>query len=416
MKDAIDTDTLPAPVPDLLGVDQARARVIARGRALAVERTALAAALDCSLAADVFAPIDVPGYANSAMDGFALRGADLPVDGERRFVLAGTRLAGDSRLAAVGPGECLRITTGAPLPEGADTVVIKENVRVDGDVVIVSAGEKAGANTRAAGEDYARGELALRAGQRLTPARLGTLASFGHTEVDVRRQPRAVLLTTGDEVVAPGEPLGYGQIYNSNRDSLSAMLRAAGVTVLRHEHLRDDPPALRAALRRAAAEADLIVSSGGVSAGEADFLPRLLAEVGLVDFWKVRMKPGMPLLFGAIDAALLFALPGNPVSSIATFEVFVRPLLEVWAGRDPAARPRWHARLTGPLRKSHRRTEFQRALRECRDDGTLWVTPLARQGSGLLHSVAGADCLIVIGEEPVALETGAVVEVLPLGG
>ncbi|WP_257387584.1 molybdopterin molybdotransferase MoeA, partial [Tahibacter caeni] len=269
--------------------------------------------------------------------------------------------------------------------------------------------------TRAAGEDYACGELALRAGQRLTPARLGSLASFGWTEVDVRRAPRAVLLTTGDEVVLPGEPLGYGQIYNSNRDSLSAMLRSAGVTVVRHEHLRDDPGALRAALRRAAAEADLIVSSGGVSAGEADFMPRVLAEVGTVDFWKVRMKPGMPLLFGAVGDALLFALPGNPVSGIATFEVFVRPLLEVWAGRDPDARPRWRARLSEALRKSHRRSEFLRASRECRDDGTLWVKPFARQGSGLLHGVAEADCLIAIGEEPVSLDAGAVVDILPLG-
>lgn len=406
-------ETMP-PVPDLLGVAQARARVIARGRTLAVERVPLAAALGRSLAVDVTAPFDVPGYANSAMDGFALRGAELPQDGERRFVLAGTRLAGDSRRAAIGPGECLRMTTGAPLPDGADTVVIKENVRLDADTVVVAAGEKAGANTRAAGEDYARGELALRAGQCLTPARLGTLASFGHTEVEVHRQPRAVLLTTGDEVVAPGEPLGYGQIYNSNRDSLSALLRAAGVTVLRHEHLRDDPAALRAALRRAAAEADLIVSSGGVSAGEADFLPRLLAEIGTVDFWKVRMKPGMPLLFGAIDAALLFALPGNPVSSIATFEVFVRPLLEVWAGRDPDARPRWYARLAVPLHKTHRRAEFQRARRECRDDGTLWVTPFGRQGSGVLRSVAEADCLVVLGEEPAELAAGAVVEILTL--
>lgn len=411
MSEAI--ETMP-PVPDLLGVAQARARVIARGRALPVERIPLAAALGRSLAVDATAPIDVPGYANSAMDGFALRGAELPHDGERRFVLTGTRLAGDGRRAAVGPGECLRVTTGAPLPDGADTVVIKENVRVDGAAVVVAAGEKAGANTRPAGEDYARGDLALRAGQRLTPARLGTLASFGHTEVEVFRAPRAVLLTTGDEVVAPGEALGYGQIYNSNRDGLTALLRAAGVTVLRHEHLRDDPAALRAALRRAAAEADLIVSSGGVSAGEADFLPRLLAEIGTVDFWKVRMKPGMPLLFGAIDAALLFALPGNPVSSIATFEVFVRPLLDVWAGRDPDARPRWHARLAAPLHKSHRRAEFQRARRECRDDGTLWVTPFARQGSGVLRSVAEADCLVVLGEEPAELAAGAVVEILPL--
>lgn len=408
------TDPPEAPTPSLLAVAEAQARVIVRGRPLAAENVALSTALGRSLALDIAAPIDVPGYANSAMDGFALRGADLPQTGEQRFVLAGTRLAGDGRRAGVGPGECLRVTTGAPLPEGADTVVIKENVRVDGDVVVVGTGEIPGANTRAAGEDYARGEAALAAGQRLTPARLGALASFGYTEVAVHRAPRAVLLTTGDEIVAPGRPLGFGQLYDSNRDSLGAMLRAAGVSLLRHEHVRDDPAALRDALQRAATEADLVVSSGGVSAGEADFLPRLLAEIGHVDFWKVRMKPGMPLLFGTVGEALLFALPGNPVSGIATFEVFVRPLLEVWAGRDPAARPRWYARLAEPLNKTHRRAEFQRAWRECRDDGTLWVRPFPRQGSGVLRSVAEADCLIVVGEAPVALAVGDVVEILPL--
>jgi molybdopterin molybdotransferase len=409
-------DPAQAPVPSLLSVAQARDCVIARarGREPGRETIALDAALGRTLAAPVAAPIDVPAFANSAMDGFALRGADLPRDGERRFRLVATRLAGDRRAAAVAAGECVRITTGAPLPQGADTVVIKENVRVDGDEVVVGAGESAGANTRAAGEDFRRGEPAFAAGQQLTPARLGALASFGHADVEVFRAPRAVLLTTGDEIVAPGDALEYGQVYNSNRYSLSAMLREAGVVLLRHEHVRDDPAALRDALQRAAADADLVVSCGGVSAGEADFLPRLLAEVGIVDFWKVRMKPGMPLLFGTIGAALVFSLPGNPVSSIATFQVIVRPALEVWAGRDPARSPRWHARLAEPLRKTHRRAEFLRAARECRADGTLWVTPFPRQGSGVLRSVAEADCLVVVNEDVQSLAAGDCVEILPL--
>lgn len=409
-------DTPPGPVPDLLPVAQARARVIARARArtLPHESVALENALGRSLAVTVSVPIDVPAFANSAMDGFALRGADLPVSGERVFALTGTRFAGDGRDAVVGPGECLRITTGAPLPRGADTVVIKENVRVEDERVIVAAGETAGANVRAAGEDFARGESAFDVGTRLTPARLGALASFGRTHADVVRAPRAMLLTTGDEIVAPGTALQFGQIYNSNRYSLGAMLREAGVELLRHEHVRDDPEALRAALARAAAEADLILSSGGVSAGEADFLPRLLAEIGTVDFWKMRMKPGMPLLFGAIGEALLFALPGNPVSSIATFQVLVRPALEIWAGRDPDASPRWHARLAEPVRKTHTRAEFLRASRDCRADGTLWVTPFPRQGSGVLRSVAEADCLIVVTEDVRTLAVGDSVEILPL--
>lgn len=409
-------DPVAAPTASLLSVAQARDRVIARARLreLGRETLALDRALGRTLAAPVTAPIDVPGFANSAMDGFALRGADLPHASEGRFRLVATRLAGDGRTVTIGAGECVRITTGAPLPQGADTVVIKENVRIDGDTVIVSAGERAGANTRAAGEDFRCGEPALVAGDRLTPARLGVLASFGRTEVEVFRAPRAVLLTTGDEIVAPGEVLDYGQIYNSNRHSLGAMLREAGVELLRHEHVRDDPDTLRDALRRAAAEADLVVSCGGVSAGEADFLPRLLAEIGIVDFWKVRMKPGMPLLFGAIGAALVFSLPGNPVSSIATFQVIVKPALEVWAGRDPARSPRWYARLAEPVRKTHKRAEFLRAMRECRADGTLWVTPFPRQGSGVLRSVAEADCLVVVNEEVQSLAAGDCVEILPL--
>ncbi len=405
-----------APVPDLLTVAQARDRVIARARlrAIGTERIALDAAAGRALAAPVTVPIDVPGFANSAMDGFALRGDDLPRSGERCFRLVATRLAGDGRIATVGAGECVRITTGAPLPQGADTVVIKENVRVDGDEVVVAAGEHAGANVRAAGEDFARGETVFGAGQRLTPAQLGALASFGSVDVEVRRAPRAVLLTTGDEIVAPGEVLGFGQLYNSNRYSLVAMLRDAGAALLRHEHVRDDPAALRDALCRAAADADLVVSSGGVSAGEADFLPRLLAEVGIVDFWKVRMKPGMPLLFGAIGDALVFSLPGNPVSTLATFQVILRPALDVWAGRDPAERPRRYARLAEPVRKLHKRAEFLRAACASHPDGTLWVTPFPRQGSGVLRSVAEADCLVVVDEDRQTLAAGDCVEILPL--
>lgn len=409
-------DPVAAPTASLLSVAQARDRVIARAhlRVLGRETLPLDRALGRTLAVPVTAPIDVPAFANSAMDGFALRGADLPRESEGRFRLVATRLAGDGRTVTVGAGECVRITTGAPLPQGADTVVIKENVRIDGDAVIVSAGERAGANTRPAGEDFRRGEPALAAGERLTPARLGVLASFGRTDVDVFRAPRAVLLTTGDEIVAPGEALAYGQIYNSNRLSLGVMLRESGVELQRHEHVPDDTDALRNALRRAAAEADLVVSCGGVSVGEADFLPRLLAEIGIVDFWKVRMKPGMPLLFGALGEALVFSLPGNPVSSIATLQVIVKPALEVWAGRDPARSPRWHARLTEPVHKTHRRAEFLRAARECRADGTLWVTPFPRQGSGVLRSVAEADCLVVVNEEVQSLAAGDCVEILPL--
>ena len=403
--------------PTAISVDEARARIVAlcEQRRLPIERIALDAAYSRILAHDVRGDRDVPDYPNSAMDGYALRGADLPADGERTFALVGARLAGDGRPAKVGPGECLRITTGAPLPAGADTVVIKENVRLDGAGVVVRAGERAGANVRAAGEDYRAGDFAFAAGTVLTPARVGVLASFGLVDVAVARAPRAIVLTTGDEVVAPGRPLEYGQVYNSNRASLAGLLRSAGAQIVRHEHVRDDPAALEDALRRAGSDADIVVTSGGVSAGEADYLPALIARLGRVEFWKVRIRPGMPMLCGEIGDALVFALPGNPVSGMATFLTLVAPALATLEGRTDDTAP-WYARVAVPIVKTHRRAEYQRARRESRRDGSVWVTPFPRQGSGVLRSVAEADCLIVLPEDTASLAIGDVVEFLLLPG
>lgn len=403
-----------ADFPTGLALGAARARIVAlcAGRRLGSERIALEHALHRVLAADVVAPFDLPPFANSAMDGFAVRAADVPEEGDVALRIVGTRLAGDGTPGALRAGECLRLTTGAPLPPGADAVAIKENVRVVGDLAHVQASVRAGTHVRAAGEDFQRGDTALCAGEVLRAGRLGVLAAFGATEVGVRRQPRVVLLTTGDELVAPGAPLGAGQIYDSNRSSLGALLRESGVASLRHEHVRDDPAALRDALRRASEEADLVLSSGGVSAGEADFLPRLVQQLGTVHLWKVRIKPGMPLLFGEIGNALVCSLPGNPVSGMATFLALLQPGLDALVGRAPRARAT--ARLAAPVRKTHARAEYLRATAQFRDDGTLWVTPLPRQGSGQLHTMARADCLALIPEEADALETGAVVEVLLL--
>lgn len=399
-----------------LSVDEAIARVrdLCAPRRLPVEAIALDRALACVLAADVIAPHDQPPFANSAMDGFALRGDELPSGGERRFRMVGQVLAGAASAPQCASGECVRITTGAPLPAGADTVVIKENVRVDGDGVVVGA-ERPRANVRPPGEDYRVGEVALRAGTRLTAARLGVLASLGCDVVEVVRRPRVALFVTGDELVPPSQPLGFGQIHDSNRYSLGALLRQCGVEPAIVGHLPDDPAVLREALRDAGAECDLILSSGGVSAGEADFLPALIAELGRVHFWKVRMKPGMPLLCGEVGRALAFALPGNPVSTIATFLAFVRPALDALQGAAESPR-RWRARLAAPVLKKHDRAEFLRACVESMDDGTLAATPLGKQGSGMLRGVAEADALIFIPESVRELDAGAAVDVLPLPG
>lgn len=406
-----------AEFPIGLSVDEARAHIvhIAAKYPLPSERVPLDAALGRVLAADVVAPRDVPGFVNSAMDGFAVRGADLQPDGETTLQLIGEILAGGREAPQVAAGTCVRITTGAPLPRGADTVVMKENTRADGDRILVAAGTQTGTNVRDAGEDYRSGDPALRSGTRLTPAQVAILAGFGMTDAQVRRRPKAVLLTTGDELTAPGSPLGFGGIYDSNRYSLGGLLEQQGVVLLRHERLRDDPHLLRDALQRAGDDADVVVCSGGVSAGEADFLPRLIAEVGTVHFWKVRMRPGMPFLFGAVGSALAFALPGNPVSGIATFLALVRPALDAMGG---VARPTiaLRARLRSPIQKRHARTEFQRARLDCDNDGVLWATAHEKQGSGMLRGVAETDALIVLPEDGRQFVVGDIVDVMPLPG
>jgi molybdopterin molybdotransferase len=349
------------------------------------------------------------------MDGFAVRGDDLDPHGETRLRLCGEILAGGTEIPNVEAGNCLRITTGAPVPSGADSVVMKENTRIEGAFVVIAPGTAIGANVRPAGEDYANGDAALMRGDMLTPSRIAVLASFGLTHAHVLKRPSAILFTTGDELIAPGNPRGYGQVYDSNRYSIGGLIEQNGATLLAHERVRDDPPALVAALKRAGERADIIVTSGGVSAGEADFLPNIVAEIGEVYFWKVRIKPGMPFLFGRVGKALLFALPGNPVSGIATFLTLVKPAIAAMTG----TRDSWlslSARLTAPVSKRHARAEFLRARIACDDHGQLTAAPLAKQGSGMLRSAAGADGMILIPEETRALDAGDSVRFLPMPG
>ncbi len=408
--------------PTSLSLAEAQARIveIAAKYKLPQESVPLESVLGRVLAQDVHAPFDVPGFVNSAMDGYALRFADLHSDCETALHLGGVILAGGEHVPRVDPGRCVRITTGAPLPRGTDTVVMKESTRieaahVDGEVVHIAPGTLRGANVRPAGEDYRAGDLALIRGITLAPAHLGALASFGQTHVDVTRRPRAVLLTTGDELVAPGKPLGFGQIHDSNRYSLGGLLEQHGAMLIRHERLRDDPAVLSDALRRAGEDADIVLSSGGVSAGEADYLPRLLGEVGTVHFWKVLIKPGMPFLCGSVGGALVCSLPGNPVSGVATFLTLVKPALDTMLERANTT-IKLRARLTQAINKRHPRTEFVRASLHCDDAGVLHATPHGKQGSGMLRGVAEANALVVIPEGPQDYAAGTIVDVLPLPG
>lgn len=354
------------------------------------------------------APIDAPPLDNSAMDGYAVRHADVANGGNTRLRVLGTALAGKAFAQPIGEGECVRIMTGAPPPAGADTVVVQEVVALDGDHIVVPPGQRLGQHIRRAGEDLAVGKSALAAGRLLRPAEIGLIASLGCAEVSVFRRLRVAFLSTGDELCSIGTPLSEGRVYDSNRYTIFGMLTRMGCEVLDLGVVRDDPAAMEAAFSEAAAAADVVISSGGVSVGEADFVKGLMAELGEVLFWKIAMKPGRPMAFGRIrvageesrgergGAAWLFGLPGNPVAVMVTFYQFVREALYALMGADPVpVVPLLPALCTGALKKVAGRTEFQRGILSL-VDGQWRVRPAAAQGSGVLRSMADANCFIVL--------------------
>lgn len=388
-------------------------RAVASARRLPVEPVATGRADGRVLAASVTAPSPLPAFDNSAMDGFALRHADLSADAPTTLRLVGEQFAGLDAGLVVAAGECVRITTGAPMPQGADTVLIRENATVEGDRVVVPAGLKRGAHVRLRAKDVAEGDEVLQAGQVLTPARVGLAASLGIDRLPVVARPTVAVFASGDELVEPGMPLRPGQVYNSNRDLLMAQLRALGLESVAWPTLPDDPARIEAVLGDAVDSFDVVLTCGGVSAGEKDHLPRWLQSRGRIHFWKVRMRPGMPLLFGEAERALVLALPGNPVSTLATFTVFGRVLLDTLQGRSEP-RPRWRARLAAPWRKAHERAEFLRGRLGQSEDAVLQVYPNPADGSHRLRGAADSDVLIVLEEGARDYATGDLVEVLPL--
>lgn len=378
------------------------------------ETVATRAALDRVLYAPVYSTLDVPSHTNSAMDGYALAGAELPAEGERSFRVIGTAWAGRPFERRAGPGECVRIMTGAPVPEGTDTVVMQERVRREGETATIGARHRSGENVRFAGEDLKAGEIALDGGTLLRPAHLGLLASLGIGEVRVRRRPRVAFFSTGDELASIGETLGPGQIYDSNRYTLYGMLQRLGVEVIDLGVVRDRREDLEQAFLAAAAQADVVITSGGVSVGEADFVTETLDRIGEVNFWTVAIKPGRPLAFGRVAGALFFGLPGNPVSVMVTFYQLVQPALKQLMGLDaPEAPPLLSAALVSRLKKKPGRREFQRGILSVAEDGSYRVEAAGRQGSGILRSMGQANCFIVLPEDCGSLEPGAAVQVQP---
>ena len=406
--------------PDSLSVDAARAAIRRFLQPVTtVERVHIRAALDRVLAADIQSPLDVPGHDNSAMDGWAVRFADVDAVRPTTLRRIGESFAGKPYPGTVGAGEAVRIFTGAVMPHGSDTVVMQERATAtaEGVTVAPNAVNRAGQNRRIAGEDVKRGAIVFRAGQRVRPAELGMLASIGVGECTVYRKLRVAFFSTGDELRSIGQPLAAGEIYDSNRYTLYGMLMRLNCDVVDMGVVPDVPEALERALASASATADVVITSGGVSVGEADYVRDLLAKLGEVLFWKIAMKPGRPLAYGKIGGAHFFGLPGNPVSAMVTFYQFVREALLVLMGvPNPAPLPTLKAVCITPIKKAPGRTEFQRGILAPDSDGQWTVRVTGNQGSGILSSMSQANCFIVLPDAQGNTPAGATVDVQVLEG
>ncbi len=378
------------------------------------ETLALAESLGRVLAEDITSPSNVPNYNNSAMDGYALKATDVSAS---RLMVIGTAFAGKAFEGTVADGQCVRIMTGGAIPKGADTVVVQEKTIVDGEFINIIEAPKPHANVRYAGEDLKLGQTVLATGHLMRPADLGLIASLGIGEVRAYRKLKVAFFSTGDELVSVGQPLQTGQVYDSNRYTLFGMLTKLGVEVMDMGAIADDPILLENTLLSAASQADVVITSGGVSVGEADYMKLLLAKHGQVMFWKVAMKPGRPLAYGKVGSAHYFGLPGNPVAVMVTFYQFVRDaLLRLMGQSSPVPLPMFSVQCTQAIKKMTGRTEFQRGILFADTDGSWRVKPTGAQGSALLSSMSLANCFIVLDETVGNLEARAMVQVQVLNG
>jgi molybdopterin molybdotransferase len=385
------------------------------------ETVPLLAALDRVLASDIVSPISVPAHDNSAMDGYALRGAELAADAPTTLAVIATVYAGRPSDAVPAPGQCVRIMTGGVMPAGCDSVIPQEHVASIGETrITINPGTiRTGDNRRFAGEDLMAGSAALKAGKIIRPADLGLLASLGIGEVTVRRRLRVAFFSTGDELRSIGQPLDEGCVYDSNRYTLYGMLTRLGCEIIDMGVVRDEPAALEEALRKACEQADAIVTSGGVSVGAADYTREIMARLGDVTFWKIGMRPGRPLAFGRIAAdghsAFLFGLPGNPVAVMVSFYFFARAaLLRMMGANAPQLLVK--VKSAAPLRKKPGRTEYQRGIVSTNTNGEQEVRITGSQGSGILRSMSEANCMVVLHDEQGNVAAGDMVDILLFEG
>ena len=380
------------------------------------EKVAIRDALGRILAEDITSKINVPTGTNSAMDGYAISGQDLPDEGIQELKVVGTVFAGKPYKEKLLPGKCVRIMTGGILPKGTDTVVIQENVERHNDTIKIGTDIKLGDNVRQAGEDIKIDDIVLLKGFRLTPADIGLIASLGISEVNVIRKLKVAFFSTGDELRSIGEELKDGHIYDSNRYTLHGMLTRFGADIVDMGVIRDVREDLQQGFEEAAKSADVLITSGGVSVGEADYVKEILESVGTVDFWKVAMKPGRPLAYGKIKDTIFFGLPGNPVSVMVTFYQFVQPALRYLMGEQQIKPVTVKVPCKSKLKKRPGRIEYQRGILEQDESGELIVSKTGAQGSGILRSMSQANCFIILPMDSGDIEPGSLVDVQPFHG
>jgi molybdopterin molybdotransferase len=398
--------------PGLLPIKSALELMLAEISALKdIESVEILQAYKRVLGEDVSAAINVPPADNSAMDGYALRAEDLTTSNSLKIV--GKALAGEPYGANLNEGDCVRIMTGAVIPQGANAVVMQEQTHVSGDNIVFTVKPKNGANIRRAGEDIASGSKVLNKGTKLRAVHLSLLASLGIAQLKVVRHLKVALIATGDELTTAGEALKPGGIYESNRFALHAMLSELGFEVIDMGIVKDDKKALRAAFAEADKLADLVISSGGVSVGDADYVRLILAELGQINFWKVAIKPGKPFAFGKLKSAWFCGLPGNPVSSYVTFQQLVMPLLSKLSGENLQLPQTLQAINENAIRKQPGRADFQRGSYYLDEGGQLRVSVQGKQGSGIISSIANANCYILLEQQDSDLPAGSRVKIQP---